>query len=530
MATFHHIISRLDNHVIRYQLPYNQFSLPCKLLFLDAELSLPLEPCSFIFCDAETFSNAIRQELPPKICFFIAAREEELPSDIPYTCNYIVCDLSYPALCTRIVRIYQNYESTQKLLSKTLRDYQGIKTYFHMLASMTASECALYDEKKKMLLSSGGEDEALLANLTFPDANQLQRLAVSFFVEEYHRHICIREQAFHGRTFYLVFLKKEPFSDIDIQWLAQEALFHILVSMADHDIPFYAPREEAVTQLISDIMSQNVRNWTDAYERYTALALVPSLFTTFAYILMPDSASAMTHVFFLSELTQLFPNYIVGSYGNDFVMFCPNPEKTPTPDLQNAKFNWLLEKYDACVGLSLYTKYRYRTNIILAQATARFGKELGLEKNTRIYYHNNYSIYYLIDLAAASFSEIHDSKDLTYLTHPAILRLNSYDRDHNTNLLEVLYYYLLNGCSINETALALNVHRNTIQTKINKLNELIRDDFTKSGMIQCRLLVSCMIFFYQDRYSRVPFYNKQKLEYSFRTQEAEKPTELSEKK
>ena len=105
MATFHHIISRLDNHVIRYQLPYNQFSLPCKLLFLDAELSLPLEPCSFIFCDAETFSNAIRQELPPKICFFIAAREEELPSDIPYTCNYIVCDLSYPALCTRIVRI-----------------------------------------------------------------------------------------------------------------------------------------------------------------------------------------------------------------------------------------------------------------------------------------------------------------------------------------------------------------------------------------------------------------------------------------
>ncbi|WP_182431639.1 hypothetical protein [Clostridium sp. AF32-12BH] len=30
MATFHHIISRLESHVIRYQLPYNQFSLPYK--------------------------------------------------------------------------------------------------------------------------------------------------------------------------------------------------------------------------------------------------------------------------------------------------------------------------------------------------------------------------------------------------------------------------------------------------------------------------------------------------------------------
>ena len=522
MATFHHIITCLNDHVIRYQLPFNQFSVPSKLLFLDAELSVEPEADSFLFCDAETFRTCIRKPLPAKSCFFVAAHSDELPTDIPYTCNYIACNLSYPALCTAVIQIYQSYESAGKILSKTLRDYQGIRHYFNMLASLTSSECALYDEKYKMLLSSNGEEASLFPDIPFPDADQLQRSAGIFSLPEYGCHLCIRQQAFHSHTFYLVFLSHSPFTRPDIQWVAAEALQHILSNMADHDIPFFAPKEQAVSQFISDIMEQKVQNWSETMERYMALATNPSLFTTFAYILMPDSATAMTRAFFMSELSQLFPDYIAGAYGQDFVMFCQNPEKTPTLDLKNAKFNWLLEKYDACAGLSLYTKYRFRTNIILAQATARFGRELKLEKDNRIFYHNDYSIYYLIDLAAASFSQIHDSKDLTYLTHPAILKLNGYDRDHGTNLLEVLYHYLLNGCRINETALALNVHRNTIQAKINKLNELIPDDFTKSGMIQCRLLVSCMVFFYQTEYSRVPFYQKQKMEFSFRSQGNEK--------
>lgn len=521
MATFHHIITCLSDHVIRYQLPFNQFSVPSKLLFLDSELSVEPEADSFLFCDAETFRICIQNPLPARSCFFVAAHGDDLPENIPYTCNYIACSLSYPALCTTVIRIYQGYESAGKQLSKTLRDHQGIKNYFNMLASLTESSCALYDEKYKLLLSSDGNEE-LLAEISLPDADQLQRSAGFFFLQEYDQHLFIRQQAFHGHTFYLVFLSHQLFTAPDIQWLSQEALQHILTSMADYDIPFYAPKEQTVSQFITDIMEQRVRNWSETIERYRALAVTSSLFTTFVYILMPDSAAAMTHVFFLSELSRLFPECIAGAYGNDFVMMYPNPEKTLFPDLNNAKFNWLLEKYNAHAGLSLYTKYRFRTNILLAQATARFGRELHLEKDNRIFYHNNYSIYYLIDLAAASFSQIHDSKDLTYLMHPAILRLNGYDRDHNTNLLEVLYHYLLNGCSVNETALALNVHRNTIQAKINKLNELVKDDFTKSGMTQCRLLVSCMIFFYQTEYSRIPFYNKQKMEFSFRSQDNEK--------
>lgn len=522
MATFHYIIACLNDHVIRYQLPFNQFSVPSKLLFLDSELSIKPEADSFLFCDAETFRNCIRRPLPAKSCFFVAAHNDELPPDIPYTCNYIACSLSYPALCTAVIQIYQSYESAGKTLSKTIRDYQGIRHYFNMLSVLTSSGCALYNEKCKMLLSSDGEEAALFQGIPFPDADQLQRSAGIFFLREYNCHLCICQQTFHSHTFYLVFLSLKPFSGSDIQWVAAEALQHILSSMANHDIPFFSKKEQAVSQFISDIMEQKVRNWTETMERYTALAPNPSSFTTFAYILMPDSATAMTRAFFMSELSQLFPDYIAGAYGHDFVMLCQNPEKAPSLELKNAKFNWLLEKYDAYVGLSLYTKYRFRTNIILAQATARFGRELHLEKDNRIFYHNNYSIYYLIDLAAASFSQIHDSKDLTYLMHPAVLKLNGYDRDHNTNLLEVLYHYLLNGCSVNETALALNVHRNTIQAKINKLNELVKDDFTKSGMIQCRLLVSCMIFFYQTEYSRVPFYQKQRMEFSFRNQDNEK--------
>ena len=81
--------------------------------------------------------------------------------------------------------------------------------------------------------------------------------------------------------------------------------------------------------------------------------------------------------------------------------------------------------------------------------------------------------------------------------------------------MEVLYHYLINGCRVGDTSISLNMHRNTVQGKLNKLNEIIHEDFTKNGIIQCRILISCMVFFYQDRYLKEPFSNPQSMLSSF---------------
>jgi len=517
MITFRHIISVLNDHIVSYQLPFNQFSLKNHLIFLDEELSSPLESDSLIFCTANAFARCLSGKLPPRSCFLVSALFGSLPADIPHNCNYIAVSLPYPVLCTRVIAIYQQYILYQNKLSRVLPSRKEIEAYMEELSGLIGAACCLYNEKHQLLLHSTQDEDAglldtetLIHKLETTNTHLVSDLDCGYYSY-------MERQALQNHTFYLQFAGYKDFSDLDIHWIAREALSHILAGILDYNIHLYTAKELSVEKFIQDIMDETVINWQEVMERYCALSHSPAVFTTIVFILMPKSADALAHVFFLSELSRLFPDCLIGPYQNNLVMFHPNPEKTPRLDLHNLEFTQLLESYGAYAGCSMWTKYRFRTSIILAESNATFGKALRMDKDNRIFYHNDYSMYHLIDLAATSFQQLHHSKDLTYLMHPCILRINQYDLGHNTNLLEILYYYLITGCSVNETATRLSMHRNTIQGKLNKLGELIEDDYTKSGMIQCRLLVSCMLFFYQIRYLKAPFSRPQSVESSFKT-------------
>lgn len=515
MITFHHIIARLKDFIISYQLPFNQFTLNKSLVFLDKELSSQITADSFIFCEASVFASCLSMTLPPRICFFVTASGDELPAHIPHNYNYIAFSLDYPVLCTRVMAIYQSYSLYQGRLSRTLSSRQKIEYYMNDLSRLMGAACYLYNEKHQLLLHSrlDLEDdlldtEFLIEKLEVKNAHTIQDPVYGYY--SYLDH-----QTLLNHTFYLHFVRRKDFSDFDIQWVAREALAHILSGIAEHNIPLYTAAEQSVKQFIEDVMNEAFPSWNEILERYFSLTSSGSLFTTVVYILMPSSADALTHGFFLAELERLFPDCLAGPYGNDVVLFHPNPSKSTRLDLHGLEFTRLLENYSAFAGCSMWTKFRFRTSIIMAQANATFGKNLRLSTVDRIFYHNDYSIYHLIDLAAASYQQVHHTRDLTYLIHPCILRINQYDHQHHTNLLEVLYYYLINGCSVNETASQMNMHRNTIQGKLNRLNELISDDYTRNGLIQCRLLLSCMLFFYQIRYLKTPFLRHQSVESSF---------------
>lgn len=516
MITYQHIIAKLKDAVISYQLPFNQFSISNRLIFLDEDLSTPLVSDSFIFCSAETFCRCLNLNLPPRICFFVSGTRQNLPVHIPYTCNYIAVSLSYPVLCTRVMEIYQNYSAYRDKLMRILPNRQCIEHYLQDLSLSLNSSCYLYNDEYQLLLYAciGNRDDTVNTDFIVSTLEKKPFCVVQDCV--YGCYSFLEQQTLHNRTFYLQFVCHSVFSDYDINWIAKETLSHILTSIADHNILLYTAKELAAQRFINEIMDNSLSNLNEIAARYASLTPCPVVYTTVVYILMPKATESMSHVFFLSELNRLFPNFVIGPYENDLIMLAPNSQKQSRLDLHNQEFNRLLERYSAFVGCSLWTKSRLRTSVILARSNAFFGMTLHLEGSNRIFYHNEYSLYHMIDLAADSFKEVHQARDLTYLLHPCILLINGYDLSHNTNLLEVLYCYLLNGCSINDTAAHLNVHRNTIQGKLLKLNDLVNEDFTKSGLIQCRLLISCMIFFYQDRYLNEPFYQPQSMQYSFK--------------
>jgi hypothetical protein len=56
-------------------------------------------------------------------------------------------------------------------------------------------------------------------------------------------------------------------------------------------------------------------------------------------------------------------------------------------------------------------------------------------------------------------------------------RIAEYDKKHNSELVETLFYYLKTGCSPAETAKLMCAHRNTVTYRINKIRELTGKTF-----------------------------------------------------
>ena len=84
--------------------------------------------------------------------------------------------------------------------------------------------------------------------------------------------------------------------------------------------------------------------------------------------------------------------------------------------------------------------------------------------------------------------------EVHYFVHPLIAKLAGSKKKSDQALVECLYEYLLNGCSISATVRSMNLHRNTLIYRIQKLQELFSMQFDSvPAEFRFSLLVSCMI-------------------------------------
>ena len=63
------------------------------------------------------------------------------------------------------------------------------------------------------------------------------------------------------------------------------------------------------------------------------------------------------------------------------------------------------------------------------------------------------------------------------LLHPALLFLEDYDRENQTDFLETLKVFLTTRCSQKETADRLHIHLNTLKYRLHRISDLCRTDF-----------------------------------------------------
>lgn len=124
---------------------------------------------------------------------------------------------------------------------------------------------------------------------------------------------------------------------------------------------------------------------------------------------------------------------------------------------------------------SFYEQYQYVSIV----------SEFCEKKPGQIYSGEAYALPYLLKKLQSTI--------LPQIAHPALALLSSYDQKHHTDFYQTFYCYLKNERSLARTAAELKLHRNSLLYRIQRLKELIGDDWD-DPMVRLHLLLSFALF------------------------------------
>lgn len=177
------------------------------------------------------------------------------------------------------------------------------------------------------------------------------------------------------------------------------------------------------------------------------------------------------------RLSLLFPETNLFYYEKEWILFYSQEEQASGHvNISYQDFSDFLTSFHLYAGISyvgvrpenLYTLY------LTAQASLNLGVRISLPSEyRRIFFFSQYHALYIIHLCAAQYDRRHNRADMYYLAHPDIVRIYLYDKDHNSDLLDTLYAFLINDSNLTKAAQHLYMHRNTVYNKLLKIESII---------------------------------------------------------
>lgn len=224
-------------------------------------------------------------------------------------------------------------------------------------------------------------------------------------------------------------------------------------------------------------------------------------FVQVAVVSFSDGGNSIPYNYVLARLREFFPQANMAVYHKDVVILLSYSERSLHTGLScGTQLTALLARYNGFIAFSNGTRKleALRSVFQLAKRTVLLARAIRTNPEERIFFHEDYSIYCVIDLCVQQYLNAPGNEDPFYLIHPAIVLLTRYDSAHNSNLRDVLYYYLLNDRNLVKTAAVTYMHRNTVINKINKITELLQVDLEDGKLCQ-RLIFSCQFIHYYER-------------------------------
>lgn len=111
-----------------------------------------------------------------------------------------------------------------------------------------------------------------------------------------------------------------------------------------------------------------------------------------------------------------------------------------------------------------------------------------LKNHSHFFQYENYLIFDLININA-------DNKKIQKFIHPSLIKLIEYDKKNRTDYTLSFYTYLRNFKNVKDTSDSLNIHRNTMFHRLEKIEEILNVDLD-NGDVLFKLYLSYKILEY----------------------------------
>jgi sugar diacid utilization regulator len=281
-------------------------------------------------------------------------------------------------------------------------------------------------------------------------------------------------------------LEKE-FSDDDIE-LVQ--LFSNAISLEmQKDGNFYNGLKNE--GFIKDLLAGKVQDLEEIQER---LQYLDCAFKNRLYILtvvFSDADYANMPKFFIKDyLSRMIPDNTALVYKNHIVIIIShNSDKPFSRDVEGKLVEFLAENH-MTAGLSNAFSCLTETDKFYNQSLMAIELGRHVNKENNLHYYENYLFEHMLSTCSGQ-------KELYQFCHPSIFALREYDRENNTNYLTFLCQYLENINNPRGVISALNIHRNTLKYRIDKIKGIMNVDLRDSKQLLL-LYLSLQILRYKE--------------------------------
>jgi sugar diacid utilization regulator len=203
----------------------------------------------------------------------------------------------------------------------------------------------------------------------------------------------------------------------------------------------------------------------------------------------------------IGEMEQIFPSSLITEYQGNLVILVKKDRLFAAVSFNEQKMSNLLETYNAYMSIGRCSEFltSLRPLYIQALATIRLGRIFRKNPKERVFKYDDYCMYHYVEMCIESSVNTYHFGNIGYLCHPSVIALARYDENNGTNLRQTLFVYLTSNCNATQSAKKLYVHRNTINYKINLIEEIIGESL-RNYAFQEQLMLSFYIIEYIEKY------------------------------